>query len=97
MPETSDICPAARTIIINGYREMAIPLKLNLAMEMSETVINLAKAGIRRRYPNISQSEFGKWLGAILWGRADLLPDRLDKRNTHYRNCQGSGTQIILL
>jgi len=85
MPEISDTCPAAQTIIINGYREMAIPLKLNLAMEMSEAVINLAKAGIRRRYPNISQSEFDKRLGALLWGRAlSIKVNRWDPEKEGY-------------
>lgn len=43
--------------------------KLRLAQEMTETVVELSKAGILNRYPGITQSELSKRLGAIIWGR----------------------------
>lgn len=69
MPEITDTHPAAAAFLIEGYRRMAPSAKLNLALEMSQSVIELAKAGIIRRHPGIPQAELDKRLGAILWGR----------------------------
>ncbi|HWP97598.1 MAG TPA: hypothetical protein VN426_12200 [Syntrophomonadaceae bacterium] len=69
MTNLSDTDPAAQSFLIDGYRLMPPAARLRLALEMSQTVIELAKAGILKRYPAISQSEMGKRLGAILWGR----------------------------
>lgn len=69
MPEVKDTHPAAEAFLIEGYRRMAPGVKLKLALEMSQSVIELAKAGIVKRHPGISPTELDKRLGAILWGR----------------------------
>lgn len=65
----SDTHPALEPYIINGYRQMQPCQRFKMAMEMSETVRNLAKTGILKRHPGISDEELRKRLGAILLGR----------------------------
>lgn len=65
----ADTQPAAELFLINGYRRMTTTAKLKIALEMSQAVVELAEAGIQKRYPGILQAESKKRLGAILWGR----------------------------
>lgn len=65
----SDTHPALEPLIIEGFRNMHPGQRLNLALDMSEAIRDLAKAGILKRYPDISDEELRKRLGALLLGR----------------------------
>ena len=65
----SDTHPALEPIIIEGYRKMAPSQRFNLAMEMSEAILDLAKIGIMKRHPGITGEELRKRLGALVLGR----------------------------
>jgi hypothetical protein len=69
MSGKSDTHPALEPIIIEGYRNMPPGQRLKLAFEMSETIRELAKAGIVKRHPGISEEELRKRMGALLLGR----------------------------
>ncbi len=65
----SDTHPIMESILIEGYRKMSPAQKFKMAMEMSEAVRTLAKTGILKRHPGISDEELRKRLGALLLGR----------------------------
>ena len=69
MSGKSDTRPELEPIIIEGYRRMPPSQRLKMALEMSETIRDLAKAGIRKRHPGISDAELHKRLGALVLGR----------------------------
>ena len=69
MSGQSDTHPAIELIIIEGFRKMPPGQRFNMALEMSEAIRDLAKAGILKRYPGISNEELRKRLGALLLGR----------------------------
>jgi hypothetical protein len=69
MSGKSDTHPALEPFIIEGFRKMPPGQRFKMAMEMSETIRDLAKAGILKRYPGISDEELRKRLGALLLGR----------------------------
>ena len=69
MPGKSDTDPIMEPILIEGYRKMSSAEKLKMALEMSETIRDLAKTGIKKRHPGISDEELLKRLGALLLGR----------------------------
>ncbi|MCL6591915.1 MAG: hypothetical protein K6U80_18440 [Firmicutes bacterium] len=69
MSGQSDTHPALEPIIIEGFRKMPPGQRFKMAMEMSEAIRDLAKAGILKRYPGISNEELRKRLGALLLGR----------------------------
>jgi len=69
MSGMSDTHPMLEPILIEGYRKMLPSQRFHLALEMSETVRDLAKAGILKRHPGISDEELRKRLGALLLGR----------------------------
>ncbi len=69
MPGKSDTNPALEPVIIEGYRKMSPAQRFKLAMEMSEAVRDLAKIGVLKRHPDISDEELRKRLGALLVGR----------------------------
>lgn len=69
MSGKSDTHPALEPFIIEGYRQMLPSQRFALAMEMSEVIRDLAKTGILKRHPGISDEELRKRLGAILLGR----------------------------
>lgn len=49
--------------------------KLQMALEMSQTALNLAQAGVRHRHPDASEDEIRYRLACLLFGtrKADLL------------------------
>jgi len=56
--------------------------RFKMAMEMLETIRDLAKAGILKRHPGISEEELRKWLGAIsAWTGAIHQSQRLGPGN----------------
>lgn len=69
MSGKSDTHPIMEAFLIAGYRKMSPAQRLNMAVEMSETIRTLAKAGILKRHPGISDPELRKRLGALLLGR----------------------------
>ena len=69
MPELTDTNPVIDSILTDGYRRMAPITKLKLALEMSEAVMDLARAGVIQRHPGISTSELQKRLGALWLSR----------------------------
>lgn len=69
MSGRSDTHPALEPVIIEGYRKMSPGQRFQMAMEMSEAVRDLAKTGILKRHPGISDEELRKRLGALLLGR----------------------------
>ncbi len=69
MSGKSDTHPALEPFIIDGYRKMHPSQRFQIAMEMSEVVRDLAKTGILKRHPGISDDELRKRLGALLLGR----------------------------
>jgi hypothetical protein len=69
MSGQSDTHPSFEQVIIEGYRKMPPGQRLKMALEMSEAIRDLAKTGIIKRHPGISNEELRKRLGALLLGR----------------------------
>lgn len=69
MPGISDTHPIIESILIEGYRKLSSAQRLNLALEMSDTIRALAKTGILKRHPGISDEELRKRMGAFFLGR----------------------------
>lgn len=69
MSGKSDPHPAMDAALIKGYRQMSSAQRLKMAFEMSETIRTLAKAGIVKRHPGISDEELRKRMGAFFLGR----------------------------
>lgn len=69
MPEKTDTHPDADSFLIEGYRRMTPTLKFQLALEMSQSVMELSQIGIIKRHPGIGPLELRKRLGALLLGR----------------------------
>lgn len=69
MPGKSDTHPALEPIIIDGYRKMTTAQRFNMAIEMSDAIRDLAKIGILKRHPGISDEELLKRLGGLVLGR----------------------------
>lgn len=69
MSGKSDTHPAMESILIEGYRKMSPAKRLKMAWEMSDTIRALAKAGILKRHPGISDEELRKRMGALFLGR----------------------------
>jgi hypothetical protein len=69
MSGKSDTHPVLQPVIIEGFRKMPPGQRFKMAIEMSEAIRDLAKMGILKRYPGISDEELRKRLGALLLGR----------------------------
>lgn len=69
MSGKSDTHPLLGSFLVEGYRKMSSAQKFKMALEMSETIRDLAKTGIKKRHPGISDEELRKRLGALLLGR----------------------------
>lgn len=61
----------------DAFRRMSPSERLRAAAEMSESVRDLAEAGIRRRHPGMSDAEVRAALVRLLLGPDS--PDRLDR------------------
>ena len=57
MPYTTDTDPAIEAVMISGYRKMEPWKKLALSEAMTQTVIQLAAARIRKQHEGISERE----------------------------------------
>ncbi|HBE80842.1 MAG TPA: hypothetical protein DDW65_24105 [Firmicutes bacterium] len=69
MSGRSDTHPMFEPLIIEGFRKMSPSQRFKMAIEMSEAIRDLAKTGILKRHPGISDEELRKRLGALLLGR----------------------------
>ena len=63
----SDTTPEARRVLCDFYRGMSLAQKLRLVFEIQEIDQYLITAGLRTRYPDVSEEEI--W---HLWARQHL-------------------------
>jgi hypothetical protein len=68
----SDTSPAARRVLIEGFRRMPGWQKLQRVEELTQLVAGLALADIRRRYPDADERELTLRLAVRRLG-ADLV------------------------
>jgi hypothetical protein len=54
---------------LEGYRHMASERKGELVAELSETVRELSRAGIRARHPEYDEDDVKRALALLLYGR----------------------------
>lgn len=64
----SDTNPEAAAIQQEIFRRMTTPERLLLALEMSESMRNVAMAGLRSRQPELSEKELSRELIRIMHG-----------------------------
>jgi hypothetical protein len=65
-----DTSPEAATIQAEIFRRMTTAQRLKLALEMSESLRNIALAGLRNRQPESSPEELSRELLSIMYGFA---------------------------
>ena len=65
-----DTAPEAREIQARIIREMTTAQRLQLAVEMSESLRRVAEAGLRSRQPELSEEERSHVLLRLLYGFA---------------------------
>lgn len=63
-----DTSQDAYEIQLRGYRQMSPARKSELVAELSETVRELARAGIRQRHPDYADADVDRALVALLYG-----------------------------
>lgn len=57
MRELSDTEPAAAAVLTRLARELPPGRKLELALDMSQTILDAARSGVRLRHPEASAAE----------------------------------------
>jgi hypothetical protein len=67
-----DTSQDAYEIQLRGYRQMSPAHKSELVAELSETVRELAREGIRQRHPDYDAADVDRALVALLYG-ADVV------------------------
>jgi hypothetical protein len=65
-----DTVPEAATIQEGIFRQMTTAQRLRLALEMSESLRNIALAGLRSRHPELNADELSRELLRIMYGFA---------------------------
>jgi hypothetical protein len=65
-----DTTPEAAAIQEEIFRRMTTGQRLRLALEMSESVRNIAREGLRRRHPELNADELFRELLRIMYGFA---------------------------
>lgn len=65
-----DTSPEAAAIQIEIFRRMTPEQRLRLALEMSESMRNVALAGLRSRRPELNEKELSNELTRIMYGFA---------------------------
>lgn len=65
-----DTSPEAATIQEEIFRRMTTAQRLRLALEMSESLRNVALAGVRTRQPELNAHELSRELLRIMYGFA---------------------------
>lgn len=63
-----DTSQDAYEIQLRGYRQMSPGRKSELVAELSETVRELAREGIRKRHPDYDAADVDRALVALLYG-----------------------------
>jgi hypothetical protein len=63
-----DTTAEAATLHEQAYRELGLAGRLRIAMELSDLTHALARAGIRRRYPECSDQDARRRLAERLYG-----------------------------
>lgn len=63
-----DTTPAAATVQGDIFRRMTTEERLHLALEMSESLRNIALAGLRSRRPELDADELARELMRIMYG-----------------------------
>ena len=66
MPELSETDPAAAAVLLRLARELPPERKLELALAMSQTVLDAARAGVRLRHPEASGAELRRRLAELV-------------------------------
>ena len=82
MTRPADTTRQARSIQLNILRRMPGPARVSMALEMSESVREVTRAGIRHRHPEWSEEQVHDELLVVLLGpnlgdrvrRARLVP-----------------------
>ena len=64
----SDTSPEAAAIQQEIFRRMTAAARLRLALEMSESMRNVALAGLRSRRPDLSTEELFRELMRLMYG-----------------------------
>ncbi len=77
-----DTSPEAWKVFLDLQRKMTPSEKLRKTLEFSDSIRNLAKAGMRQRYPNADEREILLRVAQITLGRelfrkvcGDVIPD----------------------
>lgn len=63
-----DTSPEAAAIQVEIFRRMTTAQRLKLALEMSDSMRNVAIAGLRSRCPDLNETEFSRELLRIMYG-----------------------------
>jgi len=63
-----DTAPEVAAIQEGIFRQMTTSQRLRLALEMSESLRNVAMAGLRKRYPELTSDELSRELLRIMYG-----------------------------
>jgi len=63
-----DTAPEVAAIQEGIFRQMTTTQRLRLALEMSESLRNVALAGLRGRHPELSSDELSRELLRIMYG-----------------------------
>ncbi|WP_394843029.1 hypothetical protein LZC95_38995 [Pendulispora brunnea] len=64
-----DTHPAAYEVQLDVYRRMTPGRKVEIALELSESVRRTARSGIRKRHPEYSEQQVTRALVALIHGR----------------------------
>ena len=65
---SSDTSPKAAAIQQEVFRRMTSAERLRLALEMSESMRNVALAGLRARHPELNANELSQELMRVMYG-----------------------------
>ena len=65
---SSDTSPKAAAIQQEVFRRMTSAERLRLALEMSESMRNVARAGLRARHPELNANELSQELMRVMYG-----------------------------
>ncbi|HVI10661.1 MAG TPA: hypothetical protein VND65_20395 [Candidatus Binatia bacterium] len=64
----SDTSPEAARVQLEIYRRMTPAERLRMALEMSDSIRNVAMAGLRSRHPDWGEKELRQELMRIMYG-----------------------------
>lgn len=67
---SSDTSPQAEAIQLEIFRRMTTAERLKLALEMSDSMRNIALAGLRTRRPDLNENELLRELMRVMYGFA---------------------------